>query len=160
MFQLQELLDKCFIHPSSSSWAHQCCLWKRKIDRCECALIIVNLIRWRLKISIIYQGLVICSIGFEELTTFQRFIYVLAIIKCMLKIVTLKKTAFRTCYGHYEFLVMPFGLTNAPAVFMHLINRRCKSFLDKLVIVFLDDIFAYSKIEEEHTRNIWDVLQS
>nr|GEW54781.1 putative reverse transcriptase domain-containing protein [Tanacetum cinerariifolium] len=74
----------------------------------------------------------------------------------------ISKTVFRTRYGHFEFMTMPFGLTNTPAVFMDLMNRVCKSYLDKFVIVFIDDILIYSKTKgghEKYLRLMLDLLR-
>nr|GEV02904.1 hypothetical protein [Tanacetum cinerariifolium] len=69
------------------------------------------------------------------------------------------KTACRTRYGHYEFQVMPFGLTNAPALFMDIMNQVCKPYVDKFMIVFIDDILIYSKRKEEHAKHLKLILE-
>ena len=73
---------------------------------------------------------------------------------------TFRKTAFRTRYGHYEFIVMSFGLTNALETFMDLTKRVFKQYLDLFVIISIDDILIYSRNEEEHASNLRIVLQT
>ena len=76
------------------------------------------------------------------------------------KDVDVPKIAFRTRYGHYEFLVIPFGLTNAPTTFMDLMNRVFRPYLDQFFVVFIDDILVYSKDEQEHEQYLKIVLQT
>ena len=69
------------------------------------------------------------------------------------------KTAFRTRYGHFEYLVMPFGLTNAPASFQHLMNHNFQDMPDNFVVIYLDDILIYSNSHQEHQHHVEQVLQ-
>ena len=70
------------------------------------------------------------------------------------------KTTFQTRYGYYEFMMIPFGLTNAPTTFMNLMNRVFEPYSDDFVVVFIDDILVYSRMEEEHDRHLHIVLQT
>ena len=74
------------------------------------------------------------------------------------KEVDVPNTAFRTRYGHYEFLVIPFGLTNAPTAFMDLMNRVFRPYVDQFVVIFIDDILVYSKDAQEHEQHLKIVL--
>ncbi|GJU86632.1 putative reverse transcriptase domain-containing protein [Tanacetum coccineum] len=157
--QLQELSDKGFIRPSSSPWGPPVLFVKKKdgsfkmcIDYRELNKLIVKnrypLPRIddlfdQLQGSNIYSNIDLRS-GYHQLRVRDQDI---------------PKTAFQTRYGHYEFQVMSFRLTNAPAVFIDLINRVCKPYLDKFVIVFIDDILIYSKDEKEHEEHLKAILE-
>ena len=77
-----------------------------------------------------------------------------------MKDINVLKTAFRTRYGHYEFLVMPFGLTNAPTTFMDLMNRVFRPYVDHFVMVFIDNILVYSKDAQEHEQHLRIVIET
>ncbi|GKB71181.1 putative reverse transcriptase domain-containing protein [Tanacetum coccineum] len=132
--QLKELSDKGFIRPSSSPWGAPVLFVKKKDGS--------------FRMCIDYQELNKLTIdlrsGYHQLRVREEDIL---------------KTTFRTRYGHYEFQVMLFGLTNAPAVFMDLMNRVCKPYLDKFMIVFIDDILIYSKSKQEHEEHLKLILE-
>ncbi|GJS22210.1 putative reverse transcriptase domain-containing protein [Tanacetum coccineum] len=157
--QLQELSDRGFIRPSSSPWgapilfvkkkdgSFQMCIDYREINRLtmknQYPLSRIDDLFDQLQGSRVYSKIDMRS-GYHQLRVREEDI---------------PKTAFRTRYGHYEFQVMPFGLTNAPAVFMDLMNRVCKPYLDRFVIVFIDDILIYSKGRKEHEGHLKLILR-
>nr|GEX99026.1 putative reverse transcriptase domain-containing protein [Tanacetum cinerariifolium] len=130
--QLQELLEKRFICPSSSPWGASVLFVKKKYGS--------------FRMCIDYREL-------NKLTVNNRY------HQLRIKGEDIPITEFRTRYGHFEFQVMPFGLTNAPAVFMDLMKRVCKPYLDKFVIVFIDDILVYSKDVEENEKHLKIILE-
>ncbi|GKB11526.1 putative reverse transcriptase domain-containing protein [Tanacetum coccineum] len=128
--QLQELTDRGFIRPSTSPWGAPVLFVKKKDGSFRMC-------------SSVYSKIDLRS-GYHQLRVRDEDI---------------PKTAFRTRYGYYEFQVMSFSLTNAPAVFMDLMNRVCKPYLDKFVIVFIDDILIYSRNKEEHANHLRIILE-
>ncbi|GKA03627.1 putative reverse transcriptase domain-containing protein [Tanacetum coccineum] len=157
--QLQKLCNKGFIRPSSSPWGAPVLFLKKKdgsfrtcVDYIELNKLIlknryplprIDDLFDQLQGSSVYSKVDLRS-GYHQLRVQEEDI---------------PKTAFRTRYGHYEFQVMPFGLTNAPAVFIDLMNRVCKLYLDKFVIVFIDDILIYSKSKQEHEEHLKLILE-
>ncbi|GJR63852.1 putative reverse transcriptase domain-containing protein [Tanacetum coccineum] len=157
--QLQELSDRGFIRPSSSPWgapvlfvkkkdgSFRMCIDYRELNRLTVKnrypLLRIDDLFDQLQGSRVYSKIDLRS-GYHQLRVREEDI---------------PKTAFRTRYGHYEFQVMPFGLTNAPAVFMDLMNRVCKPYLDRFVIVFIDDILIYSKSRKEHEGHLKLILR-
>ncbi|KAI3739445.1 hypothetical protein L2E82_29849 [Cichorium intybus] len=157
--QLQELLDKGFIRPSFSPWGAPVLFVKKQdgsfrmcIDYRELNKITIKN-RYPLpRIDDLFDQLQ-GSKYYSKIDLRSRY------HQLRVQEEDIPKTAFRTRYGHYEFLVMPFGLTNAPAVFMDLMNRVCKPYLDKFVIVFIDDILIYSRTKEEHGQHLRIILE-
>ncbi|GJZ43964.1 putative reverse transcriptase domain-containing protein [Tanacetum coccineum] len=157
--QLRELQDKCFIRPSSSPWGAPVMFVKEKDGSFRMCIDYKEL--KKLTIKNCYPLLRIDNL-FDQLQSSQYFSKIdLRSRYHQLRVHEddILKTAFRTRYGHFEFTVMPFGLTNSPAVFMDLMNRVCRPYLDKFVIVFIEDILVYSKTREEHEVHLRLVLE-
>jgi hypothetical protein len=156
--QLNELLDKGFIHPSSSP--------------CGCPGLFVKKIDQSLRLCVDYQPLNAVTIKnkyplpridilFDQLADAKVFSKVdLRLSYHQIKIhpKDVPKTTFSTRYELYEYLVMLFGLTNAPTHFIYLMNPVLMLELDKFIVVFIDDILIYSKSEEEYEQNLRVIL--
>ncbi|GJZ83047.1 reverse transcriptase [Tanacetum coccineum] len=156
MEQLQEMLENGFIRPSVSPWGAPVLFVTKEGSGRSMRLCIDYRELNRITICNRYPLLRIDDL-FDQLPGAKYFSKIdlqSGYHQLCVREQDISKTAFRTCYGHYEFLVMPFGLTNAPAVFMDLMNRIFHEYLDKFVIVFIDDILVYSKYEEEHERHL------
>nr|GFA02597.1 putative reverse transcriptase domain-containing protein [Tanacetum cinerariifolium] len=157
--QLQEPFDKGFIRPSSSPWG-ALVLFVKKKDRSFRICINYRELN-NLTVKNRYPLLRIDDL-FDQLQGSNVYSKIdLRSVNHQLRVreEDVPKTAFRTRYGHYEFQVMPFGLTNAPVIFMDFINRVCKPYLDKFVIVFINDILIYSKDEKEHEEHLKAILE-
>lgn len=107
-----------------------------------------------IKNNIHYLVLMVYLISYKRLISFWKLISIMVTTKVRVKEDDFEKTVFRTRYWQYEFLVMSFGLTNAPTIFMDMINRVSKHFLDKYVLILIDDILIYSKSEIEHENHL------
>jgi hypothetical protein len=156
---LKELLDKGYIHPSSSPWGCSALFVKKKDQSLSLcvdyrplnAITIKN--KYHLpRINIIFDQLAGAKV-FSKVDIHSGYHQ----IKVHLE--NIPKTAFSTRYGLYEYLVISFGLTNAPAHFMYLMNSIFMPELDKFIVVFIDDILIYSKNEEEHEEHLQVILQ-
>ena len=156
--QLQELLDKGFIRPSTSPWGAPILFTKKKgktlrlcIDYRQLNKVMIQN-RYPLPtIDDLFDQLRGARVYFKiDLRTSYHQLRV--------RETDIPKTAFRTRYGHLEFTAMPFGLTNALAAFMGLMHRMFQPYLDPFVVVLVDDILIYSQSEWEHEYHLRIVL--
>jgi hypothetical protein len=157
--QLKELLDKGYIHPSSSPWGCPALFVKKKDQSLRLCIDYrpLNVITIKNKYPLPH-----IDILFDQLAAAKVFSKVdlhLGYYQIKIHPKDIPKTAFSIRYGLYEYLVMSFRLTNASAHFMYRMNSVFMSKLDKYVVVFIDDILTYSTSEEEHGQHLWVILQ-
>ncbi|KAD4585776.1 hypothetical protein E3N88_23377 [Mikania micrantha] len=157
--QLQELPDKGFIRPSFSPWGAPVLFVKKKDGTLRMCIDYRELNKLTIKNRYPLPRIDDLFDQLQEAQYFSKIDLRSGYHQLRIQEEDIPKTAFRTRYGHYEFMEMPFGLTNAPVVFMDLMNRVCKPYLDQFVIVFIDDILIYSKNEKEHKQHLKTVLE-
>ncbi|XP_057811844.1 uncharacterized protein LOC131026086 [Salvia miltiorrhiza] len=158
--QLQELLDLGFIRPSVSPWGAPVLFVKKKDGTLRLCIDYRELNKLTLKNKYPLPRIDDLFDQLKGASVFSKIDLKSGYHQLKVRHEDIPKTAFRTRYGHYEFVVVPFGLTNAPAVFMDLMNRVFHPYLDKFALVFIDDILIYSKNEEEHREHLRTVLQT
>ncbi|GJX45493.1 putative reverse transcriptase domain-containing protein [Tanacetum coccineum] len=157
--QLQELFDKEFIRPSSLPWGARVLFVKKKDESFQMCIDYRELNKLTMKNRYPLPRIDDLFDQLQGSSVYSKIDLRLGYHQLRVREEDIPKTAFRTRYGHYEFQVMPFSLTNEPAVFMDLMNRVCKPYLDKFVIVFIDDILIYSKSKQDHGEHLKLILE-
>nr|GFA54215.1 putative reverse transcriptase domain-containing protein [Tanacetum cinerariifolium] len=157
--QLKELQDKGFIGPSSSPWGAPILFVKKKDGSFRMSIDYRELNKLTIKNCYPLPRINDMCDQLQGSRYFSKIDLRSGYHQLRVREEDIPKTAFRTRYGNFEFTVMPFGLTNSPAVFMDLMNCVCRPYLDKFVIVFIDDILIYSKSKKEHEVNLKLILE-
>ncbi|GJW17527.1 putative reverse transcriptase domain-containing protein [Tanacetum coccineum] len=157
--QLQELADRGFIRPSTSPWGAPVLFVKKKDGSFKMCMDYRELNKLTIKNRYPLPRIDDLFYQLQGSSVYSKIDLRSDYHQLRVRDEDLPKTAFRTRYRHYKFQVMPFGLTNAPAVFMDHMNRMCKPYLDKFVIVFIDDILIYSYNKEEHANHLRIILE-
>ncbi|KAF5798016.1 putative nucleotidyltransferase, Ribonuclease H [Helianthus annuus] len=152
--QLDELLEKGFIQPSSSPWGAPILFVKKKDGSMRMCIDYRELNKVTIKNRYPLPRIDDLFDQLQGARFFSKIDLRSGYHQLKVQEEDIPKTAFRTRYSHYEFTVMPFGLTNVPAAFMDMMNRICKPYLDKFIIVFIDDILIYSKSKDEHAKHL------